>query len=524
MFINVRKWLRDPVFLLVLASALLACVVQSGDLGSVDTLRRLQTTHSFWTSDPPVLAGDYPDFGLRGKDGRIYAWYGIGQSLLMLPTDIAGTYLEKLHIFSDYNGNDPRVRDMVVSYFTNTLINVLTVLVCLRFLALLGFSRNESIAGVLALLLCTTHLHYTQNMMENNYILLLTLVGFTFQYEWLRTGSRRALAIGSIPLGLNLLTRLTTGLDLMAAAAFLFVVVWLEGMRGTQLWKKAFEYAKTTAPIYAAFLLADRFYQFHRFGSFFNTYMTVFGEQQRGMHPELSPNYPFEVPFHVGFFGALFTPEKSIFLFDPLLLLTILLVPLLWKKLNSTVKAYFITGFLLLFAYICFYARYTVWSGDSAWGDRYVSSVVQLVAFISVPLLMHYRVTVGRVALCLGVVLVGVSLAVQLASLAFWLPLEIYQMTTLGHPTCVVCLRFENIVAFSLGKMDQWGLTNSDMLTDPWDYVHITTWNFLPFALRRIGVVHAWVVRLVFVLWWTALAALVWTLWRLRNALRASSL
>src|SRR6201984_336147 len=173
MFINVRKWLRDPVFLLVLASALLACVVQSGDLGSVDTLRRLQTTHSFWTADPPVLAGDYPDFGLRGKDGRIYAWYGIGQSLLMLPTDIAGTYLERLPILADYNGNDPRIRDMVVSYFTNTLINVLTVLVCLRLLLAFGFTLRESIAGVLALLFCTTHLHYTQNMMENNYILLL---------------------------------------------------------------------------------------------------------------------------------------------------------------------------------------------------------------------------------------------------------------------------------------------------------------------------------------------------------------
>src|SRR6201984_3869775 len=102
MFINVRKWLRDPVFLLVLASALLACVVQSGDLDSVDTLRRLQTTHSFWTSAPAVLPGDYPDFGLVGRGGKIYAWYGIGQSLLMLPTDVVGTYLERLPVFAQY--------------------------------------------------------------------------------------------------------------------------------------------------------------------------------------------------------------------------------------------------------------------------------------------------------------------------------------------------------------------------------------------------------------------------------------
>src|ERR1700751_5978638 len=278
-----RGWLRNTVFLLGLAAGLLAFVVQSGDLDSADTARRLQTTHSLWTSAPPVLPSDYPEFGLKGRNGRIYAWYGIGQSLLMLPADIVGTSVGKLPIFSAYNGNDPSIRSMIVAYSTNILINVLTALVVLRFLELLQFRRTQAVAGVLALLLCTTPLHYTQNMLENNYILLLTLVGFTFQYEWLRTGSRRALAIGSIPLGLNLLTRLTTGLDLMAAAGVLFVVVWLEGMRGTQLWKKAFEYAKTTAPIYAAFLLADRFYQFHRFGSFFNTYMTVFGEQQRAM-------------------------------------------------------------------------------------------------------------------------------------------------------------------------------------------------------------------------------------------------
>ena len=114
-------------------------------------------------------------------------------------------------------------------------------------------------------------------------------------------------------------------------------------------------------------------------------------------------------------------------------------------------------------------------------------------------------------------------MAIQLASLAFWLPLELYQMTTLGHPTCVVCLRFKNILAFSLNKMDAWGLTNSDMLTDPWDYVHITAWNFLPFMLRRIGVVHAWVVRVVFVLWWASVGTLLWSLWRLRQRLASTA-
>jgi hypothetical protein len=84
----------------------------------------------------------------------------------------------------------------------------------------------------------------------------------------------------------------------------------------------------------------------------------------------------------------------------------------------------------------------------------------------------------------------------------------------------VVALRFKNIVAFALGKMEAWGLTNDSMTYDPWDYVHITTWNFLPFLLRRVGVAPRWVVNVTFAIWYAGIAAFAWTLWRLRNTLR----
>src|SRR5437660_1749054 len=389
-----RRKLNDPVFLLALVAALGAFVVQSGELGSSDTTHRLQVAYSFWTSEPPVFPQEYPEFGLHGRGGKLQSWYGMGQSLLLLPADIIGTYIERLPIFARYNGNDPAVRNIVVTYITNILVNVLTALIALRFLRQLGFSIKQSVAGVLALLFCTTHLHYTQNLMENNYIMLLTLVGFSFQFEWLSTGSRRALLIGSAALGLNLLTRLTTGLDLLAS------------------------------------------------------------------------------------------------------------------------------GVLLLLGYIAFYAKYTVWSGDFAWGDRYVSTAAELAAFISVPLLLRYRVQLRKPIWILGIILIVISACIQIASLAFWLPLEIYQMETRGHPTFVIALRFKNIVAFALGKMDQWGLTNHAMMEDDWDYVHITTWNFLPFLLRRVGEAPAWVVRITFIVWGISIAAFAGTMWRLRRLLQ----
>src|SRR5262252_2063530 len=144
MIARLSRIFHSPVFLLGAAAFLGAFVVQSGDLGSADTARRLQTTHSFWTSAPAVLPGDYPEFGLRGRGGKIYAWYGIGQSLLMLPADMVGSALEKLPIFRDYNGNDPSVRNIVVSYSTNVLVNVLTALVCFRFLTLMKFTMQHA--------------------------------------------------------------------------------------------------------------------------------------------------------------------------------------------------------------------------------------------------------------------------------------------------------------------------------------------------------------------------------------------
>ncbi|HME35811.1 MAG TPA: hypothetical protein VKF84_11275 [Candidatus Sulfotelmatobacter sp.] len=515
-------WLRDPLFLLCLTAGLLAFVVQSGELGTADTMHRLQTTHWLWTSQPQVFPNEYPEFGLHGRGGQVYSWYGIGQSLLMLPADLVATWVSHWPIFSEYE-DDPAVRSIVVSYCTNILLNVLTALIAFRLLRQLRFTANEAVAGVLALLFCTTHLHYTQNMQENNYIMLLTLTGFSFQYEWLRIGSRRALWVGSTALGLNLLTRLTTGLDLIAGGIFLLAVLGLERADGRSLGRRFVDYCKVAAPTYAVFLAVDRWYHFYRFGSWTGTYLVLFAKEQRLQDPTLPANFPWSTPFHEGVLGALFKPEKSIFLFDPLLVLALVLLVLLWKRLATEVRAYAVTSLLLLAGYLSFYARYAYWAGDFSWGDRYVSSAVEMVALLAVPLLVRYRANLSPWIWRGGLVLIAASLVIQIASLAFWLPLEIYQMETLGHPTFVIGLRFKNIAAFTLGKMDAWGLNTEAMSQDPWDYVHITTWNFFPFLLHRVGAAPAWVVETAFAVWLGAIAALAAVLLRLRNLLKTFS-
>jgi hypothetical protein len=515
-----RRLLRNPVFLLAFAAGLIAFAAQSGDTGTSDTAHRLQTAHSFWTSTPPVYPNEYPEFGVHGRNGSIQSWFGIGQSLLLLPADVVGTYLERLPAFADYNGNDPGVRTIFVSYTVSMFLTIMTALVCFRFLRHLNFGTKYSIAGTLALLLMTTHLHYTQNLQENNYIFLLTLTGLLYQLKWLRTGKTRALIIGSAAFGLNLLTRITTGMDLLAGGLFILLVMWFENVDRKEFLRRCRDYLAGALPVYLFFILLDRLYQFYRFGSFFNTYIGLVTVETKARMPGLPASYPWTTPFETGFFGALFSPEKSIFLFDPLLILMLALALVAWRRFSATVKAYTVTMALLLLAYLSFYARYFAWAGDDAWGDRYVSTTVELAALLAVPLLLRYHRQLSRWTWGFGVALMGWSLLVQMASLAFWMPLELYQMETLGHPTFVIGLRFKNILAFALGKTGAWGLVNKSMTQDPWDYVHITSWNFLPFQLARIGEAPRWVVNLALALWDASLFLLVGVLWRLRKVLK----
>src|ERR1700758_1550455 len=343
--------LRDPLFLLALAAALLAFVVQSGELGTADTMHRLETTHWLWTSQPQVFPNEYPEFGLHGRGGQIFSWYGIGQSLLMLPADLVATWIASWHIFARYQ-DDPAVRSIVVSYSTSILLNVLTALIAFRFLRQLRFQIADSVWGVLALLFCTTHLHYTQNMQENNYIMVLTLAGFSYQYEWLRSGSNRALLIGSCALGLNLLTRVTTGLDLMAAGVFLLLILWMENMSAHGIGQRLVGYCKMALPVYAVFAVAERWYSFYRFGSWTQTYIPIFARESRLQDPTLPENFPWSTPLHEGVLGALFKPEKSIFLFDPLLVLALIMLVLLWKRLSPEIRAYAVASLLLLTGYM----------------------------------------------------------------------------------------------------------------------------------------------------------------------------
>ena len=188
------------------------------------------------------------------------------------------------------------------------------------------------------------------------------------------------------------------------------------------------------------------------------------------------------------------------------------LIVIRWKFTAAAIKAYVLSLAMLLFAYVCFYAKFAVWSGDVAWGDRYVTTPIQLLALICTPLLLAWRRELPASAWRSALAVIIVSVVVQTASVVLWYPLEFCQMrTAVGH-TFVIGLRFKNIAALILGKMDQWRLNNR--YTQAYGYKCSTPYLY-PFLLLHTNHVPRWAAQAVISGWACVLAALFWILHRI---------
>jgi hypothetical protein len=503
--------LKSPRFLLGLIALLTAIAVQPGDLGSIDTVRRLQVTHWMWTSAPQVAPGEFPGFGVPGRNGHIYAWYGLGQSLLMLPGDVAVTAL--IHAVPALRGKD-ELRALLLSYSLSPLICTLAVLAAFDLLQQLGFSIRQSAGGALGLLFATTFLHYTQNMMENNLLLLLMLSGLRFQCVWLWTGSKRSLAAGSMLLGAGMLVRLTVALDCIAAGLFIAGALWLSSRES--LAHRLWEYVKVCAPFYLGYALIDRAYHFYRFGQCCTNYIGLYGEQARRMDPSLPANFPYTLPFWQGFLGPLISPEKSVFLFDPLLIVVIVIACIAWHSLASHIKALIVAMTILLLAYMAFHARLFFWGGDVAWGDRYLTTPVQMLALLALPLVLRHGAHLGKTFWLGTKAIISLSVIFQIESLLMPAWVEFRQADRLGHPIFVIGRRLVNVVAFITGKLWGWQIESRPDLASSWS----KSIYLYPFRLAHEAM-HAphWISQLLIVCWVLLLCVLAAAIVRLRAAL-----
>ena len=363
--------------LFVLLSLWTGALVNPGNLGTVDTVRRLQVARWIRLGQPPVRPDD-PGGGVAGRNGVRHPPYGIGQSLVLLPFDaLASATIGPLLRSSALDvTRQAQVIELAVAFLMQSFLTACLLMLAYEVLRSFGFSCSISAIGALALLFSTTVLQYVQSAQENLLLLALALLTLWAVRSYLKEVRIRWAVVAGLACSLAVLTRLPSVLETSALAGYAL-------LSSTQ--RKRF--LAGFVPPLAAALLFDRWYQYYRFGELFSTYTGIVERQFRP--PGAPEKFLFSYPFWKGFLGALFSPDKSILLFDPLLAALIVLLVWNWRSLQRELKIALTWLGLLLGMYLAFYAKYYFFGGGVAWGDRYVLLPVQLLCLFTVPLLLN---------------------------------------------------------------------------------------------------------------------------------------
>jgi Glycosyltransferase family 87 len=465
---------RIPLLFILLAVVVCA-LLNTGNFGTIDTTRRWQVARSIRLGEPAVTSDDAGQgFGIPGRNGAPQAYYGVGQSLLLLPIDglVDATVSPVLRRV----GLDPirrkQVAELTVAFLMQAVLTACVLLLARRLLLAFHFGNTAAVAGSIALLFATTCLQYVQCAQENELLLALALAALVGLLAWHREECGRWTLLAGMACGFAILVRLTSVLETGMFAFFTIAA-------GTN--PKRF-LAWFTPPVVVA-LLIDRWYQWHRFGELFSTYIGIYGRLNRP--PNEPASFPFSYPFWKGFLGTFFSPDKSVLLFDPLLILVLLLAVRNWRTIDRGLRLLLVCLTLLLVAYSLGYARYFDFGGDVAWGHRFVLLPVQLLCLFAVPLLIQHRWPALWV-------LVFASVILQAASTMILPTVEVVQRD-MGSQHGVLWNRAVNIAQIA---------TNSE---DPQRFIGTPIeWralSYFPFQLRmRFPRIAVWAIA-----GWTAL-------------------
>jgi 4-amino-4-deoxy-L-arabinose transferase-like glycosyltransferase len=260
----------------------------------------------------------------------------------------------------------------------------------------LGWSRRLSLAGALVFGAFTMALQISQDLLSEPGVALATGLLVLGMVRW-RTGRSSGPWLVGLGTGVGVLFRtdsmLLLGVGLLLLPAF---VPWRRLLRQPWAW------VGLILPIVAAVAWTG-WYSMIRDGT---PIPQVYGGS-------------FRTPLLHGLYGLLISRGKSLFVFNPFLLLAIPGAVVLWRR----DRALTVLVLVLVAARVLFFARWSAWYGGVAWGPRLLMPVVGPLSLLAVYAVSRFpRLPVGlRIPAGIGVAaLVVVSAVVSLASVWVW--------------------------------------------------------------------------------------------------------
>ncbi len=306
------------------------------------------------------LGFDTPQDGVFqiAPNGRSYAGHEIGNTLFLLPTALVNFILE--NILSKFAS--PETIERLQQFILSFQAGIYASLTATVFFAILriGFSQAiiPSFIATLCLILTTYLWTYSHNLFDGVLCTTLFTSAFFLIVRYRQTNNLKFLVGCFFCLGLGFITRVSMILAIVVAFGYLF-----------SIYRSSF---KTRLPELSLaivtlipFFVWQSWYNYLRTGIFYKSPVqtAVYAESNA-----LNGN------IFIGITGLIFSPGKSIFIYAPLLILSVILFRKFYKEHKK--EAIYIAAITIL--WLLLHAKLRNWYGAAGWGPRHLITIVPI--------------------------------------------------------------------------------------------------------------------------------------------------
>ena len=289
-------------------------------------------------------------------NGRTYASHEIGNALGLLPVAAINILLE--NVLAD------KYDSRTIVYITGFTMSMMPVIYCAvtiaLFYAMLRRSFDKSIRPALNCSLatgfCTFIWTYSRNLFDGVLCMCILSGIMLCITHFRRTTKIQSFLLAVVLCGFGIITRLTMVLVLPALAVYLTIAFWKDFRRVMML-------AVIGAGLLTPFALWQTYYNHLRTGNWLTSPVQT---EQYAANNGLTGN-----PV-IGTFGLLLSPGKSIFIYVPLLLVSV--VCFRRFSVNYPSEAGFVIVLSLM--WLLLHSRLASWYGASGWGPRHFITIV----------------------------------------------------------------------------------------------------------------------------------------------------
>jgi hypothetical protein len=351
--IYMKKW----NFFLLFSAALsfFAIFLPSGHLPS-DTRYSLATAQSMCRGTLNVSPSKCLPYLSKGLHGKYYSKYGPGYALLFIPSAIVANHFFKLTRF------DADQLHQILASFTNTFIAAICIVLFVSIMRKCKLNIKIIVASSALIASCSLLLPYSKINHSELPSTLLLLLFANIWYDCNALTLKKGALIGLI---ISSLLLLKIG---NAISALVITGCCIQCIMSGRSTKAGISFAIILPLLTLMFLVTLNYYRFGTWSNF-------------GYGPE---QQEFSTPMFEGLLSLCLSPSKSMFLFSPLLIFSII-----GSKHAFTENKRFHSMILILFiSNLLFYSTWHDWHGGWSWGPRLIVPVIILM-HIYLPFFIH---------------------------------------------------------------------------------------------------------------------------------------